>query len=68
MANEVVEDLRRGVRSILCLKVDFKKAYDSVRWEFLYDMLHRMGFYVDSMVLGKWYCVSSSQWESYGRI
>jgi len=45
LANEVVEDLRRGGRSGLCLKVDFEKAYDSVRWEFLYDMLHRMGFH-----------------------
>jgi len=41
MANEVVEDLRRG----LCLKVDFEKAYDSVRWVFLYDMLQRMRFH-----------------------
>ena len=31
MANEVVEDLRRGGRTGLCLKVDFEKAYDSVR-------------------------------------
>jgi len=45
MANEVIEDLRRGGRSGLCLKVDFEKAYDSVRWEFLYDMLQRMGFH-----------------------
>ena len=30
MANEVVEDLRRGGKSGLCLKVDFEKAYDSV--------------------------------------
>ncbi len=45
MANEVVEDLRKKGRSGLCLKVDFEKAYDSVRWEFLYDMLHRMGFH-----------------------
>ena len=44
MANEVVEDLRRGGKSGLCLKVDFEKAYDSVSWEFLYDMLNRMGF------------------------
>ena len=45
MANEVVENLRRRGRSGLCLKVDFEKAYDSVRWEFLYDMLQRMGFH-----------------------
>ena len=45
MANEVVEELRKKGRSGLCLKVDFEKAYDSVRWEFLYDMLHRMGFH-----------------------
>jgi len=44
MANEVVKDIRRGGGSGLCLKVDFEKAYDSVRWEFLYDMLQRMGF------------------------
>jgi len=45
MANEVVEDLRRSGRRGLCLKVDFEKAYDSVRWEYLYDMLHKMGFH-----------------------
>ena len=45
MANEAVEDLRRRGRSGLCLKVDFEKAYDSVRWVFFYDMLQRMGFH-----------------------
>jgi len=44
-ANEMVEDLRRGGRRGLCLKVDFEKAYDSVRWEFLYDMLQKLGFH-----------------------
>ena len=44
-ANEVLEDLRRRRVSGLCLKVDFKKAYDSVRWDYLYDMLHRMRFH-----------------------
>ena len=29
----------------MCLKVDFEKAYDSVRWTFLLDMFHRMGFH-----------------------
>jgi len=45
MANEVLEDIKRGGRSGLCLKVDFEKAYDSVRWEFLYDMLQKIGFH-----------------------
>jgi len=26
--------------------VDFEKAYDSVRWEFLYDMMRKMGFHM----------------------
>ena len=44
-ANEVIEDLRRCRMSGLCFKVDFEKAYDSVSWEFLYDMLQRLGFH-----------------------
>jgi len=45
MANEVIEEVRRSRRSGVCLKVDFEKAYDSIRWSFLLDMLHRMGFH-----------------------
>jgi len=44
-ANEVIEDLRRRRMSELCFKVDFEKAYDSVSWEFLYDMLRRLGIH-----------------------
>jgi len=44
-ANEVIEDLRRRRMSGLCFKVDFEKAYDSVSWDFLYDMLQRLGFH-----------------------
>ena len=45
LANEVIEDIRRRRKRGLCLKVDFEKAYDSVRWDFLYDMLGRLGFH-----------------------
>jgi len=45
MANEVVEEVRRNRRSALCFKVDYEKAYDSVRWDFLLDMLQRLGFH-----------------------
>jgi len=45
MANEVVEKVRRSSRSGLCLKVDYEKTYDSVRWKFLLDMLQRLGFH-----------------------
>ncbi len=45
LVNEAIEDLRRSGRSGLCLKVDFEKAYDSVSWVFLYDMLQRLGFH-----------------------
>jgi len=45
LANEVVEDLRRKKSPGVCMKVDYEKAYDSVRWSFLYDMLLRLGFH-----------------------
>ena len=45
VANEVVEELRRYGKSGLCLKVDYEKAYDSVRWDFLLDMLHKLDFH-----------------------
>jgi len=45
LVNEAIEDMRRSERSGLCLKVDFEKAYDSVSWVFLYDMLQRLGFH-----------------------
>jgi len=45
VANEVVEELKRGGRRGMCLKVDYEKAYDSVSWVFLLNMLQRLGFH-----------------------
>lgn len=44
VANEAVEDLRRSKRKGMVFKVDFEKAYDSVEWGFLLDVLKTMGF------------------------
>lgn len=44
IANEVVEEAKRGRKSCLFFKVDFERAYDSVSWNFLSYMLRRMGF------------------------
>ena len=45
MTNEVVEDIRRYEGRGLCLKMDYEKAYGSIRLKFLYNMLQRLGFH-----------------------
>ncbi|KAJ9567283.1 hypothetical protein OSB04_003249 [Centaurea solstitialis] len=44
VANETVSFLKSSRKKGLIFKVDFEKAYDSVSWEFLLDMLEKMGF------------------------
>ncbi|XP_058757405.1 uncharacterized protein LOC131630662 [Vicia villosa] len=44
LVNEVIDWAKRNKSSCLLLKVDFEKAYDSLSWNFLRDMLVRMGF------------------------
>lgn len=44
VANEAVKDIRRRDKSGVFIKVDYEKAYDSVRSEFLYYMMSRLGF------------------------
>jgi len=45
VANEVIEEMKRKKKSCVCFKVDYEKAYDCVRWDFIYYMLGRLGFY-----------------------
>ncbi|GKV25647.1 hypothetical protein SLEP1_g35046 [Rubroshorea leprosula] len=42
--NEVVEEIRRKKISSFIFKADFEKAYDSVNWAFLDEMMRRLGF------------------------
>ena len=42
--NEVMQWCRMKKKQVLIFKVDFEKAYDSVRWDFLDDVLYKFGF------------------------
>nr|GEX73602.1 RNA-directed DNA polymerase, eukaryota, reverse transcriptase zinc-binding domain protein [Tanacetum cinerariifolium] len=42
--NEVIQWCKSKKKQSLVFKVDFKKAYDSVRWDFLDDILGKFGF------------------------
>ena len=44
VANEVVEEYRKGKKKGLVFKIDFEKAYDNVRWGFLDFVLQRKIF------------------------
>jgi hypothetical protein len=44
IANEVVDEARRSKKELLLFKVDFEKAYDSVDWDYLDDVMGKMAF------------------------
>ncbi|XP_027348043.1 uncharacterized protein LOC113859477 [Abrus precatorius] len=43
-ANEIIDDARKRRRRCAIFKVDFRKAYDSVCWEYLLGNMARMSF------------------------
>lgn len=46
LANEVIHSMKKkeGMKGNLIFKLDFSKAYEYVRWEFLELVLSKMGF------------------------
>ncbi|GJX86693.1 retrotransposon protein, putative, ty1-copia subclass [Tanacetum coccineum] len=42
--NEIIQWCSRKKKQAIIFKVDFEKAYDSVRWDFLDDVLNKFGF------------------------
>ncbi|XP_039048924.1 uncharacterized protein LOC120189810 [Hibiscus syriacus] len=59
IANEVIDDLSKKKKKALLFKADFRKAYDSVDWNFLNLILKKMGF---GKRWRKWvqFCISTS--------
>jgi len=44
VANEVVDEVKRKKENCIIVKVNFEKAYDSVKWDFLFYMMEKLGF------------------------
>ena len=64
IANEAVDSmLRRKERGLIC-KLDIEKAYNHIRWEFVYQVMERMGFGRRWQSWIKW-CVSRRPSRSY---
>jgi len=44
IANEIVDEAHRGKKELILFKVDFEKAYDSIDWGYLDEVMGKMGF------------------------
>jgi len=44
VANEVVDEARKCKKELILFKVDFEKAYDSIDWNYLNEVMLKMGF------------------------
>jgi hypothetical protein len=42
VANEIVDEARKQKKELLLFKVDFEKAYDSIDWEYLDELMFKM--------------------------
>ncbi|GAU46852.1 hypothetical protein TSUD_241610 [Trifolium subterraneum] len=44
ISNEVVDEARKSKKELMLFKVDFEKAYDSVDWRYLDDVMGQLSF------------------------
>ena len=62
IANELVDSSLRRKKGRLVCKLDIEKAYESISWEFLYQVLGRMGFGSRWLTWIKW-CISTASFS-----
>ena len=62
IANEVIDYwLKRKEKGLIC-KLDVEKAYDSINWNFLMKVMHKMGF-GDRWMKWIWWCISTASFS-----
>nr|GFB23762.1 RNA-directed DNA polymerase, eukaryota [Tanacetum cinerariifolium] len=54
ISNELIARCHHKKQQAMIFKVDFAKAYDSVRWDYLDAILNSFGFGNDGIFIGKW--------------
>ncbi|GJU95114.1 RNA-directed DNA polymerase, eukaryota, reverse transcriptase zinc-binding domain protein, partial [Tanacetum coccineum] len=47
MLSEIIAHFKATRRKLMMFKVDFEKAYDSLSWEFLFEVMNKMGFTIN---------------------
>ena len=62
IANEVVDSIPRKKESGLLCKFDIEKAYDHIGWDFLFQIMERMGFGRKWISWINW-CISTSNFS-----
>lgn len=60
IANEVMHRIKKGGREGFLLKVNFNRAFDSVNWSYLEEVMMYMGF-GDKWISLVHECISGSQ-------
>ena len=62
IANEVIDFWHKCKEKGLICKLDIEKAYDSINWNFLMKVLHKMGF-GSRWMEWIWWCISTAKFS-----
>lgn len=63
VAHKVLHSINSNKYSIFMVKLDMMKAYDRVKWDFLFKVLHKFGFakgwckWIKACIMDAWFLV-----------